>query len=423
MRAVASSHNGGGEGWGTTATIWSEAQKAQILAQLAKVLSSSHFRSSKRCSLFLRYVVEHAVENQLDYLKERSLGIAVFERDPHYDTNQDPVVRSTAGEVRKRLAQHYLELGREEELRIGLPTGSYVPEIHFPVDKTLAVSVAVPARRFARRNVLVSAGAIVLVIAAVYGLLSWRRSGLERFWDPVVAQPGPILICMGQPRSYGFLAQRQGQVEKWFEHRSEGKVPPPELATVPLDEIVPLWDRYIDLLDTQGYERMASMFYSRGRSVSLRGDRSVSLSELRGRPAVLIGAFNNDWTLSLAGELRFCFRADPPNHASLVFDRQSPNKSDWRVVNAWPYGKIPADYAIVTRVRNPTTEQTVVIAAGITHFGTRAAAEFLTDERYFQQALKGAPRDWARKNMQIVLAVKVMSGAGGPPEVLASYFW
>ena len=68
------------------------------------IADSPQFRSSKRCSLFLRYVVQHAIDHELDCLKERTLGIDVFDRDPNYDTNQDPVVRTAAGEVRKRLA-------------------------------------------------------------------------------------------------------------------------------------------------------------------------------------------------------------------------------------------------------------------------------------------------------------------------------
>jgi len=176
-------------------------------------------------------------------------------------------------------------------------------------------------------------------------------------------------------------------------------------------------------VDSQGYEHIARLFCARGKTVQLRGDRSVSLSELRGRPVIMIFAFNNEWTLSLAGELRFCFEMDLPTRAQMVRDRQNP-QNEQRLTGAWTdWSKIPADYAIVTRVKNPTTEQTVVIAAGITHFGTRAAAELVTSEAYLRQALEGAPKDWARKNMQIVLSVRVISGAGGPPKVLARYFW
>src|SRR2546426_4089637 len=111
---------------------WSEAVKQAALAQLARILESPQFRSTKRCSLFLRYVVEQAGESRLECLKERTLGVEVFGRDPQYDTNQDPVVRAAAGEVRKRLAQYYLEPGHEDELRISLPAGSYVPDAHPP---------------------------------------------------------------------------------------------------------------------------------------------------------------------------------------------------------------------------------------------------------------------------------------------------
>jgi len=107
----------------------------------------------------------------------------------------------------------------------------------------------------------------------------------------------------------------------------------------------------------------------------------------------------------------------------MVQNRSDPRNDAWTVANAWPYPRIPTDYAIVTRARNATTEQTVVIGAGITQFGTVAAGEFLSNPTYFDEALKTAPRDWYRKNMQVVLSVKVMSGTAGPPKVVAVHFW
>jgi hypothetical protein len=404
---------------------WSEPQKLRVRTQLHKLLECRHLHSSKRCSHFLRFVIEQALENRLDSLKERTLGIAVFERDPNYDTNDDPVVRNTAGEVRKRLAQYYLEPGHEEEIRINLPTGSYVPEIRFPAERCEPPAHPSRGLRFPFRKTWMRllVAAIVLTAATIYASVKWRRSDLDRFWDPVAQPPGQILICMGQPRAYGFTDGVQSRLEAWYEHGEKEAPPPRDLSEIPLQSVAPIWDRYIDLYDAQGYERLARHFYSKGKAVQLRGDRSVSLSELRGRPVILMGAFSNDWTLSLAGELRFYFQNDLPNRAQLVLDRQNP-KNQWRLVNAWPDWKnIPVDYAIVTRVKNPTTEQTVVIAAGITHFGTKAAAEMLTNPTYFQEALRGSPKDWAHKNMQFVLSVRVISGAGGPPKVLATYFW
>jgi len=107
----------------------------------------------------------------------------------------------------------------------------------------------------------------------------------------------------------------------------------------------------------------------------------------------------------------------------VVRDRKQPQRLDWKIRNSWPQQKIPLDYALVSRVINPVTEQTVVIAAGITHYGTQAAGEFLTNESYFAEALRDAPADWSRKNLQVVLSTQVMSGTAGPPKVLAINVW
>src|SRR3954447_3165553 len=100
---------------------------AAVHAQLARVLESPHFRNSKRSQALLRFVVEAALSGDQNSLKERCVGAAVFGRDTDYDTSQDPVVRNAAIEVRKRLAQYYMEREHASELRIELPPGSYSP--------------------------------------------------------------------------------------------------------------------------------------------------------------------------------------------------------------------------------------------------------------------------------------------------------
>src|SRR5579871_6511623 len=94
------------------ARLLSEAERQAVQEQLERMLAHPLFKHSKRYPAFLRYVVEHTLEGQTDQVKERVLGVEVFGRDVHYDTNQDPVVRMTAGEIRKRIAQYYHEPGR-----------------------------------------------------------------------------------------------------------------------------------------------------------------------------------------------------------------------------------------------------------------------------------------------------------------------
>ena len=97
---------------------------------------------------------------------------------------------------------------------------------------------------------------------------------------------------------------------------------------------------------------------------------------------------------------------------------------NWSGSRSWPAPQgLEDDYAIVSRVYNPTIEQTVVTVAGASGYGTYAAGEFLTNQEYFAAAVHGAPRDWSLKNIQVVLHVKVISGTPGPPKVLAVHFW
>lgn len=106
----------------------SRMDRESILAELQEVLASPHFCNSKRYPALLEYIVEKTLAGEADLLKERTLGVEVFDRPPSYDTNADTVVRYTAGEVRKRLSLYYSELGRRPRVRISLPAGSYVPE-------------------------------------------------------------------------------------------------------------------------------------------------------------------------------------------------------------------------------------------------------------------------------------------------------
>jgi hypothetical protein len=68
-----------------------------------------------------------------------------------YDTNQDPIVRASAAEIRKRIAQYYHEPGHETELRIELPLGSYVPVFHLAAAAQLLTPAAGPARTLAKK--------------------------------------------------------------------------------------------------------------------------------------------------------------------------------------------------------------------------------------------------------------------------------
>ena len=85
----------------------SDEDRKLVREELEAILSSTHFRTSRRYPAFLRHVVEASLDGRCEELKERVLGVEVFRRAPDYDTSTDPVVRASAGEVRKRIIQYY----------------------------------------------------------------------------------------------------------------------------------------------------------------------------------------------------------------------------------------------------------------------------------------------------------------------------
>jgi len=98
---------------------------------LKQVLTSHLFASSKRTQDFLQLIVGHALEGEVDSLRERMIGAEMFGRPVGYDTGSDSVVRVRASEVRKKLAQYYAETKEPLAIRIDLPSGSYVPRFIF----------------------------------------------------------------------------------------------------------------------------------------------------------------------------------------------------------------------------------------------------------------------------------------------------
>ena len=396
-------------------------EKAEdVRSEMERILASALFRGSHRCQSLLRRITEQTLAGDTDSLKERTLGIEVFGRPADYDTSQDPVVRASAAEVRKKLAQYYQEAGHEAGTRIELPAGSYIAEFRFAPARQVAV--AAPARPL-RRYVL-AAGTILaaglLVLAFTLTLASWRRSDLDQLWDPVLKAPGPVLVCVGLQAAYNLRSAEAQAVIQGVVPPSRAPAPPREIGE---DDLVLFRDRYVALDDAVCLVRVTSLLERYRKPYRIRADRFTSFADLRDTPAVLIGAFDNPWTLRAAGQLRFTFSKDSEHDTDMVHDRQHPENTEWKLTNSWPNWDIPIDYAIASRILDPATDRPVIIAAGLTQFGTIGAGEFLSNPDYFVEAARQFPKGWQKKNLQIVLQVPVVNRISGRPRVLATQVW
>jgi len=404
-----------------------------VLAQLAKLLGSLQFRNSKRCQSMLKFVVESALTGALDSLKERCIGAAVFGRETSYDTGQDPIVRNAAIDVRKRLAQYYLEPDHAGELRIDLPSGSYLPT--FTVEAIpVALSTAelsnppMVSRTYPTKYWVAACAALAVIAAAAWFLWAGRRtplSELEAFWEPLFRDHKTIQVCIGQPtRLYRFTGPRSEELNRLLGGRSASRDRDNSDLSVGPGELVWVAPEYLFMRDALSAFNVASWIQSKGRAYQLLSVANTNYSQLRRTPLVAIGAFNNAWALRVTADLRFVFEARmiDGNPRNYIIDRRNPDGPNWKVIQP-PGGPITEDYAIVTKVFDAATEKTVITAAGIDTFGTLAASEFVTQAEYVGLALQAAPSDWRHKNIQFVLGTKIIDGTPGPPRVLAAHVW
>jgi hypothetical protein len=392
-----------------------------VLDQLARIQASHPFRTSKRCLSLLEYVVGQALEGHFERLKERSLGAQVFGRDPGYDTGQDPIVRYTAGEVRKRLAQYYQEPGHEQELRMEFPSGSYVPEFHLPPEPLPPLPP--PAAKRKLNAWLAIPLAVLLIVVAVFGVRSWRSTTVvDRFWEPVFSDANPVLLSVGEAKVYGLREPLRSDMARRAaaDYKAGHAV---AVSREHLEELLPLWGEYVGMGNSLCVARLGAFLSRHGKNFSVRGATATSLADLRSGPAILIGAFSNDWTLRLTDGFRFGLKYDSERSIGAIFDRTKPQEAGWKVEDVWPHPETWTDYGLVSRIHHPATGRVIITAMGVDRCGSEAAAELLTSPDYLGEALRHVPNGWEHKNIEIVFSSPVVGNNAGPPKFLAVHVW
>ncbi|HKQ86605.1 MAG TPA: hypothetical protein VJS43_07545 [Candidatus Acidoferrales bacterium] len=403
----------------------SASQQAKVREQLDRILASSLFRNSKRFPEFLRYTVNRALNEDTDNVKERTIGVEAFGRDPDYDTNVDPIVRVTAAAVRKRLAHYYREMGHEHELRIEFARGSYVPEFRFPSEEppapairsaetTPIAPVAVAPRRNAALWAVIACLAVPYFIYFGFQLFVKRPTALNSFWAPVTSTNAPALVCIpvmgADTGSPGIITT----TEPAHNGRRSGAQPATQAPGVNEPDRV-------TFAASMALSTVSSVLGSMNKVFHVRHMNDASLNDLEDGPVVLIGGFTNRWTMNLDSGLRFDLARDGTSR--YVADRRNASSRAWEESEPANSAAGFTDYAVISRVHSATTGRTLLTIAGLDRFGTQAAADCAAESSCIAAAESLQPGDWKTKNIQLVLQTTVIGGNPGEPKVIAAYLW
>jgi hypothetical protein len=432
------------------------AEPGLIENSVRTILESSVFRSSKQCQVLLRYIVDHSLASEDALLRERVIGTAVFGRAPDYDCGNDPVVRARVNEVRKRLAQYFDGHRDDSPVRISIPSGSYravfelaqmralenpsKPNNESEESRTEEPRKAAVSRRSGENPEaetaptvpslsrtppwrvwgITVAVACSLLLATSIVVAKWQKSELYLLWKPILDSKKTVLLYTG---TVGPLYRRSAVSIDSTNSAGDGELPaaPPSPSQVETPApnasvFVPVGGLLAPPGDIAADLKIAALMNSYNRNLSLRSGQDLQFVDLKGSPTVLIGAYDNYWTLDLARELPYFL-----DRGVRIRERGGQHRV-WASV-AGPDSAITEDYAIVFRLLDSKTGGPVIAIAGLTSCGTQAAAEFATDPVQLKK-LASIPRDvLERKNLEFVLRASLVNCTPASEEIVALHYW
>ena len=434
----------------------------ELHQHLQQILDSQAFRGSRRSSDFLHYIVTHALSGNFDQLKERTIGIEVFEGVANYDTGEDSIVRVGANDVRRRLLQYYSEAGEGSPYRVELPSGAYIPEFQ----RVLPTRPAVPppaigngaaeetassgsagAPKASRRSrwlaSLPYAVAAASLILAAWSFLAERRMENElvaavkaspsrnRLWSELFNRDHETYVVCAD--SAWVLSQDltnapvnlSDYVNRNYGAKAPGISSDAEALLAILTE-----RQYTNISDVRLVQAIIQLNYDYRDRSSVRSARNIQLIDFKKGNFVLLGSKRaNPWVELFEPLLNFRFVYDPKARRAGFHNlapRPGENHDYWVERNA---PKQDETYSVIAFVPNLTRNGSVLMIAGATGDGTEAAGEFITHPefsrtmlhaigaveadrlQYFEVLLKSGTIAGTPKNAEVVAYRLIKSGA------------
>ncbi len=374
--------------------------------QLAqRIVASRSFAKSVLLSRFLLYVCEREITGKTAEISEHQIGVHVFGRRQGYHPGEDNIVRNYARQLRNRLEQYFLEEGREEELRLSIPRGKYVPVYsrnHFQEHPLLVVTeretdsggvletvtpAAVPALvsvQSARHRWLVPGLGALLLLAclAIAWVVAHRAPAdsadpLHPLWSRLFDKSHQTLIVPSDAgivmiqNLTGHLVPLSEYINRdYLSLKSPYKIDEQNMRDLDAQ-------RYTNITDLNAVMRFSRLPEANAGQLVVRYSRELHMQDLKDANVILLGSsFSNPWAELFEKALNFEFEYEPHPNASHILNRH-PQAGELPVYENDANGPSHRTYAIIGLVPNLNNTGWVLLAEGLTMAGTQAAVDTL----------------------------------------------
>lgn len=180
----------------------------KVRAQLERLAASPEFARADRMARFLRFVVEKSLAGDTAALRERQIGIDVFDRPEGWDPKLDNIVRSEARRLRGKLDAYAASASPDETVRIAMPKGGYAVEFQDlkperesspsnDLNPPLLEYAEVPLNRrplIGWRSTLLVCVSLAVATILVLSIGSWRKHAVQAKTDNFEIVPFSIEV-------------------------------------------------------------------------------------------------------------------------------------------------------------------------------------------------------------------------------------
>jgi hypothetical protein len=422
-----------------------------IKVELERLLQSQAFRRSERHARFLRFVCEATLAGEASLLNEYLIAHRVFERGSDYSPGEDSVVRRQAYTLRQKLQEYYEVEGKNDLVRIEIPTGRYVPAFKFqdrPSPVTPVVPVIEPVSELSLPLVLPAAGArlpawgwppsrvtawvvAVAVLCTVGGWFAGARSYrlpandpvFARIWGPLLSNSEAAVICFSNAMTAGIR-----RTDKPF---SEDTLTRGILLTeTEADRIRKQFHLpgggyfYINptfahtkMGETMGSIALTAMLTKAGVRVTATQSRYLNWQDFRNLNLILLGHDEaNQWLDPILDKLPFRLARttiDKPRRIVITAPR-GQERAEYYPDYSKGLDPPSEDYALISLLSGIDGHHGLALINGVNTEGTMMALEYLTEPvnlRALEAALhKADPRHTEPWHFQAILHSELRDG-------------
>jgi hypothetical protein len=451
-------------------------ETAELQQHVAEIVESKAFKGSPRAEKFLRYVINHALTGDFESLKERVIGVKLFGRPPHYETGEDAIVRVTASDVRKRLAQYYnSKYGTTSKFHINLPAGSYLPYItRQPPEKTAplytretssktvatslssatnhldSISESPGALAAPRPSLPTESGQInarnkhpwlyvsillTLLNLALWGIV-WMHFSRAKVATALSISVPPWSVFFNSQHAIQLIASDPNEAEiEWLtgqqvsvsDYANRKYIPQPNHLSpdmIRICQIVLRGDK-ASAIDAPIIANVAALAQANSAKIDVHVARSIALSNLNTDDnLIFLGSpRSNPWSSLFSDQLDFRYGFNPNPHEEFILNvhpRQTELEEYVGTAAGWNTGQ---SYAIIAFVRNPDHHGQILLVSGISAEGTEAAGALATDLSRLSAILQkcGISPSGPLKHFELLLRINTMAGSPTSSEVIACH--